>query len=459
MTGTNTLSYFTNNITITLHALFFTFAVMLKQISLLLCFLAPLFHFAQNIVQVDFNEPAYDERYHKSKQIIPVFKYTGNSIEEYEKFGIEQKKLESFSIKQFPDMKEADDTAYGFIYYSGAPADINRGYITFLLNNHRRWGKPAILHIDRNNNLDFTDDGAADTLGNFTFYIDVKLPHPKFPAALYTVRLSRFDLNKDTKYRSLMDDYYRKNQGNKVFAGIDYSFKENRQNMRGATYNGEQDTFRLALYDGNYDGLYTNAEYDQIFVAKQGDTIFLDDFALAIDEKIKNTEFEWNYKVYRVTDIDPAGRYIKFFWDKDAISKKALRIGKKIPKFTFYLHDSKTTKKIKKYRSKGLYIYFYNTENPTFEQDTATLSQIHSKYGNCINIVTLNFGDYYKTISAMKVLDGIPYTVGLSNRELNRTFNIEKLPTGFLCRKRLRLAHKDISPQEVLELLNKGDKK
>lgn len=429
---------------------------MLKQIFILLFFITPLHHFGQNIVQVDFNEPAYDERYHKSKQIIPVFRYTKNSIEEYEKFGIEQKKLKTFSIKQFPDMKGADDTAYGFIYYSGAPADINRGYVTFLLTNYRRWSKPAVLYIDRNNNLDFTDDGAGDTLGNFEPHIDIKFPHPKFPAATYTVRISRFDLNKDEKYRFLMDEYYTKNQGNKVFAGIDFSFKENRQNMRGATYNGEQDTFRLALYDGNYDGLYTDAEYDQIFVAQQNDTIFLDDFAFAIDEKMKNTEFEWNYKVYRVTEIDPAGRFIKFYWDKNALSKKALRIGRKIPKFTFYMHDSKTTKKIKKYRRKGLYIYFYNTENQTFEQDTAALSQIHSKYGNCINIVTLNFGDYYKTISAMKVLDEIPYTVGLSNRELNRKFNIEKLPTGFLCRKRLKLAYKDISPPQVLELLNKG---
>lgn len=431
---------------------------MLKKSLILVFFLAPLYHFGQNIVQVNFNEPAFDERYHKSKQIIPVFKYAGNNIEEYEKFGIEQKKLKTFSIKQFPDMKGADDTAYGFIYYSGAPAEVNRGYVTFLMNNYRRWSKPAVLYVDRNNNLDFTDDGAGDTLGNFEPYIDIKFPHPKFPSATYTVRISRFDLNKDAKYRFLMDEYYTKNQGNKVFAGIDYSFKENRQNMRGATYNGEQDTFRLALYDGNYDGLYNNAEYDQIFVAQKSDTIFLDDFAFTIDEKMKNTEFEWNYKVYRVTEIDPAGRFIKFYWDKDALSKKALRIGKKIPKFTFYLHDSKTTKKIKKYRRKGLYIYFYNTENPTFEQDTIALSQIHRQYGNCINIVTLNFGDYYKTVSAMKVLDEIPYTVGLSNRELNRKFNIEKLPTGFLCRKHLKLAYKDISPTQVLELLSKGKK-
>lgn len=431
---------------------------MAKKLLYTLLLILPLTGWAQDIVQVDFTETAYDERYHKSKLIIPVFKYTKNDIEEYEKFGIEKKNLKTFSIKQFPNMVGADDTAYGFIYYSGAPADINRGYVTFLMNNYRRWGKPAILHVDRNNNLDFTDDGPADTVGNYTYFLDIRFQHPQFPNAFYTARISRFELNKDEKYRYLMDEYYTKNQGNKIFAGIDYSFKENRLNMRGATYNNSGDTFRLALYDGNFDGLYNNAEYDQLFVAQKGDTIFLDDFAFAIDEKLKNTEFEWNYKVYKVTDIDPAGRYIKFYWDKNALSKKALRIGKKIPKFSFYLHDSKTKQKIKKYKRKGLYIYFYNTENPSFEQDTAALSQIHRQYGNCINIVTLNFGDYYKTISAMKVLDEIPYTVGLSNRELNRAFNIEQLPTGFLCRKRLKLAYKNIGPQEVLELLNKGKK-
>lgn len=415
---------------------------------------------AQKIEQIRFDEKAYGERYFKSKLIIPIFKYQRNSIEEYEKFGVfNDKKLENFSIKKFPDMNDATDTAYGFIYYSGAPSDINRGYVTILVNNYKRWVKPAIIHIDKNNNLDFTDDGAADTFTAFTPYLDINFPHPVVKNANYTVRLSRFDLSKDEKYRFLMDEYYKNNQGNKVFAGIDYSFKENRLNIKGTTYINGTDTFRIAIEDGNYDGLYNSAEYDKIYVAKKSDSIFLDDFSFPIEERIKKTEFEWNEKVYKITEFDPAGNYIKFYWDKDAVSRKALQVGKKIPKFTFYLYDSKTTKKIKKYKRKGLYIYFYNYSNPTFDEDTTALTQIHRKYGNCINIVTLNYGDYYKSIRAMKVLDKIPYTVGLSNREINRMFNIETLPQGFLCRKRLRLTHKNISPQEVLELLDKGSKK
>ncbi len=432
---------------------------MIKKLLLLVFLIVPLLQFGQNIVQVSFDEKAYDERYFKSKLIFPLFRYHSTAIEEYEKFGVLNKKpLGTFSIKKFPDMSDAVDTAYGFIYYSGAPSNINRGYVTVLVNNYRRWVKPAIFYVDRNNNLDFTDDGAADTFTAFTPHIDINFTHPKYPTAKYSVRLSRFNLNKDTKYRFLMDEYYRSNQGNKVFAGIDYSFKENRINMRGATHINGTDTFRIALYDGNYDGLYNSAEYDKIFVAKKNDSIFLDVFSTPIDERIKNNEFEWNEKVYKITEFDPAGNFIKFFWDKNAISKRALRIGKKIPKFTFYLHDSKTKKKIKKYKRKGLYIYFYNFDNPNFDNDTAILSQIHHKYGNCINIVTLNYGNYYKSISAMKTLDSIPYTVGLSSRVLNRQFNIETLPQGFLCHKRLRLAYKNISPQKVLELLDKGNK-
>lgn len=434
---------------------------MVKPIvSAFLFFLLPILLFGQNnIVEVSFNEKAFDERYFKSKLIIPLFRFNSNSIEEYEKFGVLNKKpLKTFSIKKFPDMSGATDTAYGFIYYSGAPSDINRGYVTVLVNNYKRWVKPAIIYVDKNNNLDFTDDGAADTFTSFTKHLDIEFTHPKHPKSNYKVTISRFDLNKDAQYRFLMDEYYKNNQGNKVFAGIDYSFKENRTNMRGTTYANGTDTFRIALYDGNYDGLYTSAEYDKIYVAKKGDSIFLDNFSFPIEERITKTEFEWNEKVYKITEFAPSGNTIKFFWDKDAISKRALTVGKKIPKFTFYLHDSKTTKKIKKYKRKGLYIYFYNFDNPNFDNDTAVLSQIHRKYGNCINIVTLNYGNYYKTISAMKVLDNIPYTVGLSSRETNRMFNIETLPQGFLCRKRLRLAHKNISPQEVLDLLDKGSK-
>lgn len=436
------------------------FVAMVKKLLPLIFFILPFVGMAQNIETVTFDEPAYDERYFKSKLMVPLFRYQGPELEEYEKFGVEVKKgLEKFTIKKLPNMVGVDDTAYGFVYYTGAPAAINKGYITILVANHRRWTKPAIIYADKNNNLDFTDDGAADTFSTFTPTIHLSFPHPSYPAASYKVSLSRFPLDKDAKYRQMMDDYYRNKQGNKVFAGIDFSFKENRMNMRGSTYKGATDTFRIGLYDGNYDGLYTNAEYDRIYVAKNGDSIFLDDFRFFFEDGLRNAEFEWNFKVYKITELDPAGNFIKFYWDKNATSKKALKVGKKIPKFKFYLHDSKTTKKIKKYKKKGLYIYFYNFDSPGFEEDTAYLTQIHRRFGNCISVVTLNYGDYYKTIHAMKFFDSIQYTVGLSNRVLNRQFNIEKLPMGFLCRKRLKLSHIGITPKEVLELLEKGTPK
>jgi hypothetical protein len=433
---------------------------MQKKIVPFLFLLISIVSYSQNVVQVNFDEPAYDERYFKSKLVIPVFRFTSPELEEYEKFGAPGKKgLDKFTIKKLPDMAGCDDTAYGFIYYTGYPAAINRGYVTMLIGNHRRWMKPAILYIDRNNNLDFTDDGPADTMQYTMPSIKITMPNTNAQGANYNVVLSRFDIEKDRKYETLMDDFYRRNQGNKVFAGLTYSFKENRQNMRGATYQGEADTFRIALMDGNFDGLYNNAEFDRVYVAKAGDSIFLDDFVFSFQDGLKDAEFEWNYKVYRITELDPAGRFIKFYWDKDAQTKRALQVGKKLPKFSFYLDDAKTTKKIKKYRRKGLYIYFYNTENPTFEEDTAALRQLQTRFGNCINVVTLNYGDYYRNVSYMRQHDNIPYTLGLSNRKLNRQFNIEKLPTGFLCHKGLRLSHKNISPQEVLQLLEKGMKK
>jgi hypothetical protein len=440
---------------------FYKFVAMLKKLVSLLAAILPFTLHSQDIVQVNFTETAYDERYHKGKLIVPIFRYTSPEIEEYEKFGAPGKKaLDKFTLKKLPDMTGCVDTAYGFIYYTGVPSNTNRGYITLLIGNYRRsWDKIAQLYVDRNNNLDFTDDGPAISIPFFTEYLDVEFANPAAEGAVYKVRLSRFPMDKDAKYRQLMDEFYQRNQGNKVFAGIDYSFKENRMNMKGTTYINGTDTFRIGLYDGNYDGLYTNAEFDLIYVAKQGDSIFLDDYRFVFQDGMKEAEFEWNFKVYKVTELDPAGRFMKFYWDKNAQSRKALRIGKKIPKFEFYLTDAKTVKKIKKYRKKGLYVYFYSLENPNIEEDTAVLRQLHNKYSNCLNIVTLNYGDYYKTLNAIKVLDAVPYTMGISNRRLNRMFNIEQLPTGFLCRKRLRLSHIGVTPKDVWELMEKGSKK
>jgi hypothetical protein len=117
--------------------------------------------FGQQTFRINLNPKVEDDKLKKTQAIIPVYKFTGMSIEPYTNFGAETKKNTSWiNLKKMPDMTGCYDTAYSFIYFSGADNDENSGYLLALIGNYSRTIRQTVhFYIDKNNNLDFTDDG------------------------------------------------------------------------------------------------------------------------------------------------------------------------------------------------------------------------------------------------------------------------------------------------------------
>lgn len=410
---------------------------------------------SQNDVRkVLLNNFVQDEKGKKLQSIIAVYKYTGQPFEDPINLGVETKKASGTFYAKLPDMSGIKDTSYAYVYFGGIDQRKDLpGYTLIIIGNNQRSFKPALLWIDRNHNLDLSDDGAPDTFPSTLNEKDIVLKHPVIKNATYTVNISRFSFSYNSKYIGMLDDYYKENSGAKKFAGALYSFKEQRINTIAGDYKNGNDSFRIGIKDVNCNGLYNDAENDYILIGDYGSTV-LPDNIVKIESKAGKTYFERNGKRYNVVYIDKLGNYVSIELDSDAKIKNALVSGKKLKKFRFYTTDKeKKSVSIKKYRRKATYIYVWRFDQPGFSADTAILRIIARDYADRINLVTLNYGETPKELKTFKRVNKINWNIGQSTKKINDLLFIEQFPFGLLTSKRLRIKEVKISPADLLLLL------
>lgn len=410
---------------------------------------------AQDLTTLNLNGQGKDRYFETSKLIAPVFKLQNDSIESYEGFGISSEKpLERFKVV-LPEFNAINDTGYTYLFSEVTNNSMN-GYTAVLVANYGRRNLPAVIYVDRNNNFDFTDDGAPDTFHLKLPYLDVDLSHPEIPERKVTFRLSRFDFTKDFVFKRMANDLIREHCGTKHYVGTDFSFREQRFNIRTADCVVGADSFQVALQDMNYNGLYNEAGIDRILLNAYGSELVGTDYPFPIEVLEGKTYFERSFKSYKLLHIDEYGRSLQFRYDSTTVAKRQLKEGKKVPKITFTDASGKK-QKLRWYRKKPVYLYFWNREQEGFEEDTAALRVIQEKYGSAIKIISLNYGDNPKRLPSYVEANQVLYLTGTATKAIIQTYQLETIPFGFLLKKRLRLHKKGLRPPEVLRMLENGE--
>jgi hypothetical protein len=428
------------------------------------CFIALLFFSftgqAQSVKHVNLTQRVIDDNYTKSQAVVPIFKYVADSIEEFTRFGLEDDKpLKKFKIK-LPDMSGCMDTAYGYLYFGAILREVNPGYRMVLVGNYRRrYMKKALVFIDHNDNLDLSDDGPPDTLFGSDTHLDVIMRNAAAPEGKYIVRLSYFEFGQNAAYKLMLNEHYRKHSGSKIFTNADFCFREQRLNVIAGDYNDGLDSFRFAVQDANCNGLYNDAGVDKIYIVPYRTYKVTDKPQTLLDEKnALKTTFEWNLKQYKLTALDAAGRFVEFARNEGGKLKYALNEGKKVPKITFQSSDGKKLKeeKLRRYRGQWVYLYFWNSNSPGLNEDTATLRKIQNFYCNKVTIIAMNYGDNVVGLNRFINFSSPNWKNALSSREINELFFIKQMPAGFLLRRGNRLVEQNFTPQELLSKLESG---
>jgi hypothetical protein len=320
-------------------------------------------------------------------------------------------------------------------------------------NNQRQYNRPALLWIDKNHNLDLSDDGAPDTFASNANEKDITLINPTNKNATYTINISRFSFSYNSKYLGMLDEFYNANSGNKKFSGALYSFKEMRFNTIAGDFEFEKDSFRVGLKDVNCNGLYNDAGIDQ-FIIGDYQTYVLPDNSNTINAKADKNWFEKNGKRYTIAFIDPLGAYVSIQEDKNAKINNSLVLGKKLKKFKF-LSSEKTQKKIsiKKFKKKPLYIYVWRFDQTGFTEDTTALRIIARDYADRMQVITLNYGEKPAELKSFKQRNLINWFIGQSTQKINESLYLDQFPLGLLMGKRLKIKQVKISPADLLNLL------
>ena len=405
--------------------------------------------------KVFLNTIVQDEKGKKMQAIVAVYKYTGPAFEDPSGIGVETKKEAARFAPKLPNMQGISDTSYAYIFF-GALQSRNdlKGYTLMLIgNNQRSYNKPALLWIDKNHNLDLSDDGAPDTFASSANEKDITLINPSNKNAKYTINLSRFSFSYNSKYLGMLDDFYKENSGKKKFVGALYSFKEMRLNTIAGDLKFENDSFRIGLKDVNCNGLYNDEGIDQIIVGDY-QTYVLPDNPINVNLQSNKTWFERNGKRFYVNFIEPLGAYMSIQEDKDAKTKSSLVLGSKLKKFKF-LSTDKTPKKIsiKKYKKKPLYIYVWRFDQAGFTEDTAALRIIARDYADRIQLITLNYGEKPTELKSFNQRNLINWFIGQSTQKINESLFLDQFPLGLLMGKRLKIKQVKISPADLLNLL------
>jgi hypothetical protein len=421
----------------------------LVSTAVILCIISS-WGFGQNI-RVPLTERMEDDNISKSLAILPVYVFQSDSIESNTMFGVERDKTEpKLVIKKFPNMAHVRDTGYTFIYFSGANNVDNKGYCLTLIGNFKRSRRTIFFFIDRNNNLDFTDDGEPDSMTYFQFETVFTFHNINNPQAQHQVRASRIEYGKNLKYKMLLTEHFKKHSEGRIFSDINYCYREQRLNTLGGVYRSDEDSFVLAIKDLNNNGLFNESCIDKIYIGSTKDQVNTDEMNW-IQPSFSDIYFEWNKKRYQVVNIDPAGAYIEIRLVENAVLMRELKVGEKIPLFSFVnIHNEK--EEIKSYKKKPVFIYFWSKDKLS-AADSMYLRKIHEEYQDKIAVVALNYGDPPRSVRIIHFYDRIKWPIGFASYQIGRAFYLENPPRGYLVAKRLKMANDDVSPEEVYRML------
>lgn len=402
-------------------------------------------------LKIDARKKVEDDAFQKSQSILPVYRYLGDSIEPYTKFGLEIDTTQPwFKIKKLPDMRNTVDTGYSYIYFSGADNKESQGYLLTLIGNFRRSRNDMYFYVDRNNDFDFTNDGPPDKLGFRDESFEITLFNRDVADASYSIKLTRFKYGENIPYKNLLAKHYKTHSGKKMFTDINFCFREQRYNCISADYKSETDSFTIGIKDMNVNGIYNESCTDLLFVGPYKSQITADKLFNLTPTLTKNA-FEWNGKKYRFEAIESSGKFVVLKVDPNATLSNKLEIGKKVPKFE-YFNILNQKHSVKEYAKKEVYLFFWDKESLT-EEDTAYLDKLNAEYSNVLQIITLNHGDEPKQVRIMYYYDKITWPVGYSNEAIAENFFLEDVTRGYFLGKHRKLKNDRISPKQMYNLM------
>ncbi len=422
----------------------------MKRIFLILLLFKTFGLLAQNdVITVNLDSWGKDDRFHKYENTLALFKVQGDTIRSLD----------------FEDLRPSVDIiikkpqgyrnyAYGYLFFTGSSNSLNPGFVTVLVADYNTVS--ATLWVDNNQNFDFTDD-EKKTLPYFSNKgIEIEIGDDK--NGKNRIALTRTMLFGKLDLRKYKDEYYNYYYKDRTFIGLDYTYREQRYLAKSGTVKLNDDSFRIALHDGNSNGRFNDNDTDRLIVINYNDSIFdttNDLFSSKLSSDKKNNYFEKNGKIFEIIEADPLGNYVKIKLSNSDLLFGKIAVGKKIPKVNITTHRGEK-KNLKKLRKHQIFMYFTSLTSKNFEKDTAILRKIAAIDSCSIRVIMFLYANKSYTVRIFGSQSKANYTIALGHKILNKKLGIRGLPQTLLVGKRRKVIKYGISPEEYLKTLTQA---
>ncbi len=213
----------------------------IKKLLILLYFF-PFFFYAQSVV---FKIPNsyYNPLGSKSDLVSfsPFFKLNNHTI---------HNKTKSLKIKRLPKGFSINKASYGFIYFTGIPESKFQNEIVILIDDFA--SKHPRLYIDKNGNLDFTDDGKPIS---FLKHFILQLRNGNHKQGIYNYSISKSKINPTVEHRFI--NKYVPNYPNSEILPTKYWLTKQRLNAKVSNTYLNKQPITIFLFDNDADGVFT----------------------------------------------------------------------------------------------------------------------------------------------------------------------------------------------------------
>lgn len=424
----------------------------------LLLVLFPLNLYAQNdsIITVNLNDFAKDERFDKFQVTVALFLVENDTILTQDFEGL--KPAKPVVIKKPQGYQYY---AYGYLFFTGSSNNKNPGYVTILVGNP--YHKHPHLWVDYNQDFDFTTDPRYVLPYFDEPPLEITLNNASNKEGSIKILLTRnkmfgpkFDL------RKYMDEYYAELFKGRKFVGIEYTYREQRLQAKYGVVKFKDDSFKIALFDGNSNGLYNDHDTDKLMVINIKDTVFDSTNPLGMYMLAKPKErmfFEKNGRYFELLKADEAGKFLIVRVTSENPDLGKIKWGKKVPKINFTLAKYKQTLKLKKLRKKNVYIYLANSSSRNFTADTLMLRQIAELDTANLKVICVLYVNKSYQLKIFDMDAEANYYIALGTKEIARKLGISSIPQSlWLCKNR-RVIKYGIKPNEFVRTYLKYKKK
>ena len=404
--------------------------------------------FAQQEKTVALTAYARDDRFDRLNLNLALFELENDTILTWDYEGL--KKAKAIPIVKPEGFKAY---AYGFVFFGGNYKGNNTGFITVLLGNPYHT-KPT-LYADLNNNNNFTDDNYSVILPwrGDTAEIEMCISGTKLCTK---IKFTRHLMENKQMYKQLMNEFYQLTYPNRKFIGMDHCYRIQQYQIKSGLAIAGEDSIRVALFDGNNNGLYNEPDSDRFILANLNDTVFFpfdDLYSSTINKKNGHCFVDKNGKQIEFVRASPYGENLTFNVLDQTNNSEHIKVGKKLPRFKYITWKGEHQKinKLKKYE---LYIYFGSPLATNFSSDTAALRVLASRYSKSLRVIGFIEVNKSYELSIFGQYSYLNWILAYKNKDLNRMLGIRGLPSSIYTQKRRRVIRYNLTPNELLHELN-----